>query len=119
MNMTTALTYHEENCAAVYELFLEENRLLRDFGSLSDSYLARKGEVLEQVDRCIDTLREIRAAGAQQQYRESILRMRTTIMKILTLDRENERLLLGKSAADATTSMPAPAVGRTYQQYSR
>lgn len=112
MNLTEVLIDYEERCLALYQLFLEENRHLRNHGRLPDDYLARKQKVRDQIDRYVTTFREIRDAGVQEHHRESILRMRSTMMKVLTLDRENERLLLGKS--NDAPSVPVPAVARAY-----
>ncbi|TVR55650.1 MAG: hypothetical protein EA425_00520 [Puniceicoccaceae bacterium] len=112
MNLTETLIDYEEKCLALYQFFLEENRQLRKYGRLPETLLARKKSIREQIDDYIVTFREIRDAGIQEHHRASIRRMRSTMMKILTLDRENERLMLGEFRT--APSAPAPQVAQAY-----
>lgn len=112
----------ESNFHAIYELFLEENRHLRERGVLPDSYLDRKGRVREMLDNYVADLRSARAAGVAGRHRDVILRMRRTLMKILTLDRENERLLLGRRHLETQPATPVqalPVVARAYAGVAR
>lgn len=114
MNLTEILIDYEEKCLALYQFFLEENRQLRKYGRVPEALLERKGAIREQIDDYIATFREIRDAGVQEHHRASIRRMRSTMMKILTLDRENERLML----SEFRTNTPAPA-SQVVRAYAR
>jgi len=78
-------------------IFLEENSLLKA-GKVQEhaALMAKKGDLLEQLDRVIAQLRQFRGQKTSGN-KETIRDLQDRIMKLLMLDKENSQLLLKQS----------------------
>lgn len=107
MSLPHALTSHAEICNELYELMLDENRLLKASGrAREEAFLNRKRTMLATLT-C--SLEAVRADASQRgsntpELRGAMEKVQQIILKALLLDRENEQLLL------KSTFQPKPAV---------
>jgi hypothetical protein len=103
--LTAVLGAHTDLCEEIYQLMLDENRLLKGTGRPpEEAFLSRKRALLDQLTHSLEQLR-----GGAAKRRESTPELRSamekaqqTILRALLLDRENEQLLL------KTTMPPRP-----------
>jgi len=117
------LRAHVAICEQLHELFLEESRLLRTTQQPPpEELLARKREFLPQLDASLEQLKRINAASPRFTAQEEALVQegRRSLLKLLMLDRENERLLLRAAMPAPVKAAFAPvAPGRIARLYGR
>ncbi|MGF1484223.1 MAG: hypothetical protein ACFBZ8_07660 [Opitutales bacterium] len=93
-----ALRHHLALCDEVYRILQAENTMLRREGRLPDTeILQRKEKLLGVLEDSLRQLRSLNALGKKAgsaDERELLRLVQRKLMKILHLDRENERLLL-------------------------
>lgn len=118
--MTTAETLqkHQILCDEIHQLALEENRFLKQFQRVPDTVITeKKRELLARLESSLGSLKEInaelQATGATRTPgvdKVSMEKLRSRIMQILLLDRENEQLLIRYSLGGAAKppSVPPP-----------
>jgi len=123
--MTTqeTLQKHLQVCDELYQLALEENRHLKQHRRATDAaLLERKRSLLEQLDAALSSLRVSNAGGeAGKETRPTVEKLRSRILQILQLDKENEQLLLRVSLSRGVESVatPAPATALLQKIYGR
>ncbi len=111
MTPMQALQQHQQLCDEIHQLALEENSFLQQHRRAPDAhFLERKKLLLTRLDETLSTLRTTpRHSARESQSRQLIEKIRSRILQILQLDRENEQLLLRYSLASAGAT-PAQAV---------
>ena len=123
--MTTqeTLQKHLQVCDELYQLALEENRHLKQHRRPSEAtLLERKRVLLEQLDQTLTSLRSNKAASeAGRETRSLVEKLRSRILQILQLDKENEQLLLRVSLSRGIEPIatPAPATALLQKIYGR
>ena len=123
--MTTqeTLQKHLQVCDELYQLALEENRHLKQHRRPAEAtLLERKRSLLEQLDQTLTSLRSSNASGAAgRETRPFVEKLRSRILQILQLDKENEQLLLRASLSRGIepVAQPAPATGLLQKIYGR
>ena len=123
MTLLDVLQQHLTHCDELYQLALEENRLLRQEQRPPDeAWRERKRAAAAKLD---ETLQQLRAIERSPGFKGGpvLEQARARSMQILLLDRENEQLLLRCSLGTPTRpppslAAPRPAVTRTYGQGS-
>lgn len=109
--MTTQeiLQKHLQVCDELYQLAHEENRHLKQHRRAPDApLLERKRALLEQLDA---SLKNIQAQAGSEPSREAkpvLETVRSRILQILQLDKENEQLLLRASLSRGVEPIAAP-----------
>lgn len=120
------LQEHIRLCSDLHELFLEEGRIMRTTNAPPDeAFLERKGKFLNVMDKGLELLRKVNEEP--QSFPRSLAPLvkeaRSQIMKILMLDRENERLLLKTSLPpkmkDAYKKVAPGQVAKAYSRYAK
>jgi hypothetical protein len=112
MTQLDAIREHHQLCDEIHQCVLDENRFLRQHQRTPDAtFLTRKRQLLEKLDRTLAALRSLPAASARDPAtREQLEKTRARILQILQLDKENEQLLLRCSltAGRPTDGVPKP-----------
>ncbi len=96
----TVLREHMRLCSDLHDLFIEEGKIMRSTGDApDDAFLERKEAYLPVLERGLELLREINTSpDAFPRGLDSLVKeCRSQLMKLMMLDRENERLLLKAS----------------------
>lgn len=91
------LREHIRLCSDLHDLFIEEGKIMRSTGSVPDeAFLARKEAFLPVLTKGLELLQEIN--GSPESFPSNldsvVKECRSKVMKLMLLDRENERLLL-------------------------
>ena len=110
MNLPESLSTHIALCQEIYDLMIEENRLLRSSGRPpADALLSRKGALLGTLSFSLERIRAALADAppATREIRTCARKAQQTILKALLLDRENEQLLL-KCTMQRRVAAPPP-----------
>jgi len=119
------LKEHIRLCSDMHELFLEEGRMMRLTGLPPDeAFLKRKESFLPILEKGLQLLKRINdepesfPRGMESLVEEA----RAKVMKLMILDRENERLLLKSSLPPkmkaAYGKAAAGQIAKTYGKYS-
>lgn len=123
MSTQETLQKHQQVCDELYQLALDENRHLKQHRRAPDSTLLdRKRVLLEQLDQTLTSLRTSNAGGeAARESRALVEKIRSRILQILQLDKENEQLLLRASLSRGVepATAPAPATALLQKIYGR
>jgi flagellar biosynthesis/type III secretory pathway chaperone len=123
MSTQETLQKHLQVCDELYQLALEENRHLKQHRRPADAtLLERKRTLLEQLDQTLSSLRSANASGeAGRETRPLVEKLRSRILQILQLDKENEQLLLRASLSRGIepAATPAPATALLQKIYGR
>jgi len=111
--MTTqeVLQNHLQICDELYQLAHEENRHLKQHRRSADAALLdRKRSLLEQLDGSLKNIRSQATGNETPRDSRAILEtVRSRILQILQLDKENEQLLLRASLSRGVEPVAAPA----------
>ena len=118
------LTEHIRLCSDMHELFIEEGRIMRSTGLPPDeAFLKRKETFLPILEKGLQLLKRINddpisfPRGLESLVEEA----RSKVMKLMILDRENERLLLKTSLPPkmkaAYGKAAAGQIAKTYGKY--
>lgn len=120
------LREHIRLCSDLHELFIEEGQLMRSTGSLpSEDLLERKKSFVEVLDKGLELLRKINESGEPipRDLQPLVKECRDKIMKLMMIDRENERLLLKNSLPpkmkQAYAKVAPGQVARAYGKYAQ
>ena len=124
MTPLEALQLHRTLTDELHQLALEENRHLRQHQiAPGKDLLDRKSALLERLENVLTILRETpRGTATGTQCREAIEQVKSRILQILQLDKENEQLLLrhslsaGRPAAPAAPAPSASVLQKIYQR---
>ncbi len=120
------LKEHIRLCSDMHELFIEEGRIMRTTGSPPDeAFLKKKGDFLPVLEKGLEFLKSINddpnsfPRGLQPLVEEA----RSQVMKLLMIDRENERLLLKTSLPPKMKQVfgraAAGQVAKAYEKYGK
>lgn len=119
------LREHIRLCSDLHEIFIEEGKIMRATGSPPDeAFLARKAEFVPVLDKGLALLKRINdEPGSFERELEPLVKeARDCIMKLMMLDRENERLLLKSSLSPKMKEVfgrAAPGqVAKAYAKYT-
>lgn len=119
------LKEHIRLCSDMHELFIEEGRIMRSTGSPPDeAFLKRKESFLPILEKGLQLLKRINDEPEQfpRDIETLVDEARSKVMKLLMLDRENERLLLKSSLPPkmkaAYGKAAAGQIAKTYGKYS-
>ena len=118
------LKEHIRLCSDMHELFIEEGRIMRSTGLPPDeAFLKRKETFLPILEKGLQLLKRINddpnsfPRGLESLVEEA----RSKVMKLMMLDRENERLLLKTSLPPklkaAYGKAAAGQIAKTYGKY--
>ena len=118
------LKEHIRLCSDMHELFIEEGRIVRSTGLPPDeAFLKRKETFLPILEKGLQLLKRINddpnsfPRGLESLVEEA----RSKVMKLMMLDRENERLLLKTSLPPkmkaAYGKAAAGQIAKTYGKY--
>ena len=122
MTPIEALAQHRQICDVLYDIALEENRFLQQQQRPPEQTLIeRKRTALEKLDETMAALRAVPSGSVREpELRAALDKIRSRIMQILQLDKENEQLLLRYSLSRGTP-VPGPSVapGMLQKIYSR
>lgn len=115
---------HSTLCEEVYNMLLDENRILRGAGMLEESgVLDKKRMLLKALD---DSLQEMRqAAKASPAAKTTALRSvaakaQRVLLKAMLLDKENEQLLLKHALSSSSGNVqiiPKPTAKQVRKRY--
>lgn len=103
------LREHVRLCGDLHDIFIEEGRIMRATGAPpEEAFLERKAGFLPVLGKGLELLQRINEAPASfpRSLEPLVKDCRDKIMKLMMLDRENERLLL-------KTTLP-PKMRQTY-----
>jgi hypothetical protein len=115
---------HSTLCEEVYNLLLDENRILRGSGELEGSgLLDKKRMLLNALDNSLQQMRQ--AARAATVVKTPALRSVATkaqrvLLKAMLLDKENEQLLLKhalSSSSGEVQIIPKPTAKQVKKRY--
>tara|TARA_B110000037_G_C17015614_1_gene463152 strand:- start:22 stop:408 length:387 start_codon:yes stop_codon:yes gene_type:complete len=116
---------HIRLCSDLHEVFLEEGKIMRSTNAPpDDEFLERKGQFLGVMDKGLDLLQRINEnpESFPRALSPLVVEARALVMKILMLDRENERLLLKCSLPpkmkDAYKKLAPGVVAKAYARYT-
>jgi len=118
MSLQAALAEHLAHCDQLYQMALEENRILRQEQRPPDeAWRERKRTAAARLEQSLARLREIPRDG--ERGGDVLEQARARSLQILLLDRENEQLLLrcslGAPVRPPVPPSPSrPAVARAY-----
>lgn len=120
MTLPELLSRHLSLCDELYQLCLEENRILKQERHAPDeAWRERKRALAERLESSVTALRE-RPRLAGEHGGELLERARERSLQILHLDRENEQLLLRCSLATARpVEMPRISPAGAMKAYFR
>lgn len=124
MTQLQTLQEHRQLCDELHQLALEENRHLQQHRQPpAPALLDRKRSLLERLDASLTALHALPAGVAGTDARVAVEQVRSRILQILQLDRENEQLLLrcslGSGRPAVATPVPAPSLlQRIYQGHA-
>jgi len=121
------LQQHLQVCDELYQLAHEENRHLKEHRRAPEAVLLdKKRALLERLDSSLTSLRETNANNeAGRAQRALVEKVRSRILQILQLDKENEQLLLrvslsrGLDPAVPPLAAPAPSPAMLQKIYAR
>jgi hypothetical protein len=124
MTPTEALQQHQQICDELHALALEENRFLQQHQRTPEAeLLARKRGLLARMEESLAALRAIpRGDPREPALRGALDKARSRILQILSIDKENEQLLLRHSLGRGPVSPPTPVdsgmLQRIYARHS-
>lgn len=120
------LREHIRLCSDLHELFIEEGQHMRSTGSLpSEEFLEKKKSFVDVLDKGLELLRKINESGEPipRHLQPLVKECRDKIMKLMMIDRENERLLLKNSLPpkmkEAYSRVAPGQIAKAYGKYSR
>lgn len=120
------LREHVRLCSDLHELFIEEGQLMRTTGSMpSEEFLEKKKSFVDVLDKGLELLRKINESGEPipRDLQPLVKECRDKIMKLMMIDRENERLLLKNSLPpkmkEAYSKVAPGQIAKAYGKYSR
>lgn len=113
-------------CSDMHGLFIEEGRIMRSTGLPPDeAFLKRKEEFLFALEKGLEFLQRINEdpTSFPRGVEHLVAEARSKVMKLMMLDRENERLLLKTSLPPKMKEVfgraSAGQIAKTYQKYSK
>lgn len=120
------LREHVRLCSDLHKLFIEEGQLMRSTGEPpNEEFLEKKKKFVGVLDKGLELLRMINESGEPVSPILSPLvkECRDKIMKLMIVDRENERLLLKCSLPprmkEAYSKVAPGQVARAYGKFAK
>ncbi len=118
------LKEHIRLCSDLHELFIEEGRIMRATGSPpEEAFLKKKEGYLPVLEKGLEFLKRINEdpSSFPRGLEPLVEEARSQLMKLMILDRENERLLLRTSLPpkmkEAFGKAAAGQVAKAYGKY--
>jgi hypothetical protein len=115
---------HSTLCEEVYNLLLDENRILRGSGELERSgLLEKKRMLLSALDASLQRMRQEAGASAVKKtpaLRSVAAKAQRVLLKAMLLDKENEQLLLKhalSSSSGEVQIIPKPTAKQVKKRY--
>jgi flagellar biosynthesis/type III secretory pathway chaperone len=110
MTNQETLQQHLQVCDELYQLAHDENHQLKEHHRApAPEMLERKRSLLTRLDQSLTELRAGPASTATgRDQRVLVEKVRSRILQILQLDKENEQLLLRVSLSRGRDTIPAP-----------
>ncbi len=119
------LREHIRLCSDLHDLLLEEGRVMRSTNSPPDeAFLLKKREFLPVLDKGLQLLQKVNEnpSAFPSHLGTLVTEARDQIMKLMMLDRENERLLLKASLPpkmkEVYSNVAPGQVAKTYAKYA-
>lgn len=120
------LREHSRLCSDLHELFVEEGRIMRATGGAPpEDFLDRKRGFLPVLEKGLELLQRINDAPESfpRGIEPLVAECRANVMKLMMLDRENERLLLKVSLPpkmkEAYAKIGPGQLAKAYGKFSR
>lgn len=120
------LREHIRLCSDMHELFIEEGRIMRTTGSPPDeAFLKKKEDYLPVLEKGLEFLQRINEEPTSfpRGLDSLVEEARSKVMKLMMLDRENERLLLKTSLPPKMKQVfgraAAGQVSKAYGKYGK
>lgn len=120
------LKEHIRLCSDLHDLFIEEGKIMRATGSPPDEvFLKKKQEFLPALDKGLELLQRINEdpTAFHRSVAPLVEEARSQVMKLMMLDRENERLLLKTSLPpkmkQAYGNAAAGQVAKAYSKFAK
>lgn len=120
------LREHVRLCSDLHELFIEEGKIMRATGAPPDEeFLQKKEGFLPVLGKGLELLRVINEQPDEfsSSLRPLVKECRDKIMKLMMLDRENERLLLKTSLPprmkEAYSRVAPGQIAKAYAKYAK
>ncbi|MBT3482850.1 MAG: hypothetical protein HN457_15615 [Opitutales bacterium] len=124
--MERILKEHIRLCSDLHDLFIEEGKIMRSTGTAPDEdFLKKKQEFLPALDKGLELLQRINEdpTAFDRSVGPLVEEARSQVMKLMMLDRENERLLLKTSLPpkmkQAYGKAAAGQVAKAYSKYAK
>jgi len=118
------ISEHVRLCGDLHDLLVEEGKIMRNTGAPPDEeFLKKKGEFLPVLEKGLQLLQKINESPESFPRNVSVHveKARSEIMKLLMLDKENERLLnkvsLPPKMKEAYDKIAPGRVAKVYGQY--
>jgi hypothetical protein len=118
------LKEHIRLCSDLHDLFIEEGKIMRSTGTAPDEeFLNKKQGFLPALDKGLELLQRINEdpTAFDRSVAPLVEEARSQVMKLMMLDRENERLLLKTSLPpkmkEAYGKAAAGQVAKAYSKY--
>ena len=115
---------HSTLCEEVYNMLLDENRILRGAGMLEESgVLDKKRMLLKALDDSLQEMRQaakVSPAAKTTALRSVAAKAQRVLLKAMLLDKENEQLLLKhalSSSAGNVQIIPKPTAKQVRKRY--
>lgn len=120
------LNEHVRLCSDLHELFIEEGKIMRSTGAPPDKeFLERKESFLPVLTKGLELLQRIneKPEDFPRSLSPLVAECRDKIMKLMMLDRENERLLLKTSLPpkmkEAYSRVGPGQIAKAYGRYTK
>jgi len=120
------LREHIRLCSDLRDLFIEEGKIMRSTGLPPDeAFLERKQQFLPALDKGLELLQRINEDpdSFDRSLSPLVEEARSQVMKLMMLDRENERLLLKSTLPpkmkEAYGKAAAGQVAKAYARYGQ
>lgn len=120
------LREHVRLCGDMHEIFLEEGRIMRTTGAPPDEeFLKKKESFLPVLSKGLELLQMINDEPEEfpSSVRGLVKECRSKLMKLMMLDRENERLLLKTSLPpkmkEAYSKVGPGQIAKAYGRYAK
>ena len=122
--MVDLICSHSLLCEEVYNLLIEENRVLRGSGSMEQwEVLEKKRLLLKALDDSLSTMRQsssVAKAPKTPALKAVAAKAQRVLLKAMLLDKENEQLLLKHALSSSSGDLqiiPKPTARQVRKRY--
>lgn len=113
------LEQYQQLCEEVQQLLMEESSMLKGGHLPSTELLQKKAEVLPQLDSVLNTLKSVEKLPEED--KKLAQKIQQKLMKMLLLDKENEKLLLSLQVSkqmDSSLNMGSSFAKNLYKKHT-